>query len=74
MTITARFENGVFKPLEQVAIQEGTVVQVWVPLNREPLAAKRRSVREFAFTGMWNDRAEMADVQAYVRNLRAPRF
>ncbi|MFH1604291.1 MAG: hypothetical protein ABIH03_10345 [Pseudomonadota bacterium] len=24
--------------------------------------------------GMWRDRAEMADVQAYVRNLRAPRF
>jgi predicted DNA-binding antitoxin AbrB/MazE fold protein len=70
MTITARFENGVFKPLEQVAIQEGTVVQVWVPLNREPLAAKRRSVREFAFTGMWNDRAEMADSVDYVNSLR----
>lgn len=24
--------------------------------------------------GMWRDRAEMADVQAYVRKLRAPRF
>ena len=24
--------------------------------------------------GMWRDRAEMADVQAYVRTLRAPRF
>ena len=24
--------------------------------------------------GMWHDRAEMADVHAYVRKLRAPRF
>ena len=24
--------------------------------------------------GMWRDRAEMVDVQAYVRKLRAPRF
>lgn len=24
--------------------------------------------------GMWRDREEMADVQAYVQNLRAPRF
>jgi hypothetical protein len=24
--------------------------------------------------GMWKDREEMADVEAYVRNLRAPRF
>ena len=24
--------------------------------------------------GMWCDREEMADVEAYVRNLRAPRF
>ena len=24
--------------------------------------------------GMWRDRAEMADVQDYVRTLRAPRF
>jgi len=24
--------------------------------------------------GMWHDRAEMADVQAYVRKLRASRF
>jgi predicted DNA-binding antitoxin AbrB/MazE fold protein len=28
MTISARFENGVFKPLEDVQIEEGTVVEV----------------------------------------------
>ena len=70
MTIAAKYENGVFKPLESVTIQEGTVVRVSVPSYRECLAEKRRSVREFSFTGMWKDRAEMADSVEYVNKLR----
>ena len=31
MTITAKYEDGVFKPLEDVAITEGTIVEVRVP-------------------------------------------
>lgn len=70
MTISAIYEDGVFKPLEDVAIQEGTVVQVWVPSNKERLEEKRRSVREFAFTGMWQNREEMKDSVDYVNRLR----
>lgn len=70
MTIAAKYENGVFKPLEDVTIKEGTVVQVYVPSFSERLAEKRRSVREFAFTGMWKDREEMADSVEYVNKLR----
>lgn len=70
MTIAAKYENGVFKPLEDVTIKEGTVVQVYVPSFGERLAEKRRSVREFAFTGMWKDREEIADSVEYVNKLR----
>ena len=31
MTITAKYEDGVFKPLENVRIIEGTIVEVRVP-------------------------------------------
>ena len=31
MTITAKYEDGVFKPLETVTINEGTIVEVHVP-------------------------------------------
>ncbi len=36
MTIPARFENGVFRPLRDVPIKEGTVVEVLVPLEAPP--------------------------------------
>ena len=33
MTIRAIYENGVFRPTEQVELPEGTVVQVQVPVE-----------------------------------------
>jgi predicted DNA-binding antitoxin AbrB/MazE fold protein len=60
MTIAARYEDGVFKPLESVEIREGTIVEVRLPSLPRP-GMGRRSVREFAFAGMWKDRADMAD-------------
>jgi len=68
MTIPAKYENGVFRPLDAVQIREGTVVEVYVPA--EPAARRPRSVRDFAFCGMWKDREEMADSVAYVNRLR----
>jgi predicted DNA-binding antitoxin AbrB/MazE fold protein len=69
MTIPAKYENGVFRPLDDVKIKEGTVVEVYVPADSE--ASRRpRSVRDFAFCGMWKDREEMADSVAYVNRLR----
>jgi predicted DNA-binding antitoxin AbrB/MazE fold protein len=48
VTIAAKYEDGVFKPLENVEIREGTIVEVCLPSPRRP-GAGRRSVREFAF-------------------------
>jgi predicted DNA-binding antitoxin AbrB/MazE fold protein len=70
MTISAKYEDGVFKPLEDVTINEGTIVEVRVPSYAERLKTKSRSVRDFAFYGMWKDRADMADSVEYIDSLR----
>jgi predicted DNA-binding antitoxin AbrB/MazE fold protein len=70
MTITARYEDGVFKPLEDVRIKEGTVVEVHIPSYADRLKAKSRSVRDFAFFGMWKDRPDIGDSVDYINNLR----
>jgi len=54
MTIPAKYENGVFKPLEAVQIAEGTVVEVVVPAEKI-VAGKRRSIKDLPFYGMWKD-------------------
>jgi predicted DNA-binding antitoxin AbrB/MazE fold protein len=70
MTITAKYEDGVFKPLEEVFIDDGTIVEVRVPSYGDRLTTKSRSVRDFAFCGMWKDRTDMGDSVEYIRNLR----
>ena len=70
MTITAKYEHGVFRPLEDVTLSEGTLVEVRVTPYAERLKAKSRSVRDFAFCGMWKDRIDMDDSVVYIDNLR----
>jgi predicted DNA-binding antitoxin AbrB/MazE fold protein len=70
MTIPAKYENGVFRPLDAVQIREGTVVEVYVPANPPRADRQPRSVRDFAFCGMWKDQDEMVDSVAYVNRLR----
>lgn len=70
MTITAKYEGGVFKPLEEVSIDDGTIVEVRVPSYGDRLKTKSRSVRDFAFYGMWKDRDDLADSVDYIENLR----
>ncbi len=70
MTISAKYENGVFRPLEDVAIKEGTVVEVHVPAESE-LAPKRRSIKDLPFYGMWADRDDITDGLSYVNALRS---
>jgi predicted DNA-binding antitoxin AbrB/MazE fold protein len=69
MTIPARYENGIFRPLEDVAIKEGTVVEVHVPVGSESPSG-RRSIKELAFYGLWADRDDITDGVAYVNGLR----
>jgi predicted DNA-binding antitoxin AbrB/MazE fold protein len=61
MTVPAKYENGVFRPLDQVQIEEGTIVEVYVPAGRQRSSRRPRPVREFAFCGMWKDREKMAE-------------
>jgi hypothetical protein len=68
MTIPAKYENGVFRPLEEVAIKEGTVVEVHVPAGSE--APRRRSIKDLPFYGLWADRDDIADGVSYVNALR----
>jgi predicted DNA-binding antitoxin AbrB/MazE fold protein len=69
MTIPAKYENGVFRPLEIVQMREGTVVEVLVPADREA-AVKRRSIKDLPFYGMWKDRTDIGDGVDYVNGLR----
>jgi len=50
MTIAAKYESGVFKHLENVKIEEGTVVEIHVPQREK---ATPSSIRNLGFTGMW---------------------
>ena len=69
MTIPAKYENGVFRPLEIVQMKEGTVVEVLIPAEREA-ADKRRSIKDLPFYGMWKDRTDIGDGVDYVNRLR----
>jgi predicted DNA-binding antitoxin AbrB/MazE fold protein len=70
MTVTAKYEDGVFKPLAEVKISEGTVVEVRIPSYADRLKNRARSVAEFAFYGMWKDRTDIGDSVEYVSDLR----
>ena len=70
MTITAKYEDGVFKPLEDVTIQEGTVVEVTVPSYADRLRVKSPAIPDSGFFGMWKDRTDIGDSVDYVNKLR----
>jgi predicted DNA-binding antitoxin AbrB/MazE fold protein len=70
MTIRAKYEDGVFKPLEDVKIDQGTVVEVRIPSYADRLKAKSHSVRDFTFYGMWKDRSDIGDSVEYISDLR----
>jgi predicted DNA-binding antitoxin AbrB/MazE fold protein len=70
MTVNAKCEDGVFKPLEGVTVREGTIVEVHIPSYADRLKSKARSVADFAFYGMWKDRTDIGDSVEYVSKLR----
>jgi predicted DNA-binding antitoxin AbrB/MazE fold protein len=69
MTIVARYENGVFKPLDEVNLAEGTRVEVRVP-DESKRSGKHRSIKDLPFYGMWVDRDDITDGVSYVNKLR----
>ena len=68
MTIAAKYENGVFRPLQDVPIKEGAIVEVYVPLEMH--AKRPRSIGDSPFAGMWRDREDMADGVEYIDRVR----
>jgi len=70
MTIRAKYEDGVCKPLEDVTTIEGTIVEIRVPSRATRLKSKARSVGDFAFYCMWKDRTDIGDSVEYTNNLR----
>jgi predicted DNA-binding antitoxin AbrB/MazE fold protein len=68
VTIPAKYENGVFRPLHDAPIKEGTIVEVYVPV--EVLPGRLRSIGDSPFAGMWKDREDMADSVEYINRLR----
>jgi predicted DNA-binding antitoxin AbrB/MazE fold protein len=71
MTIAAKYEDGVFKPLEEVKLAEGARVEVRVA---ERPRRRPESVREFAAFGMWADREDIPDGVTYEDRMRQPRY
>jgi predicted DNA-binding antitoxin AbrB/MazE fold protein len=67
MTIQAKYEKGVFRPLQALNIDEGTLVEVQVPEGKKP---KPSSIRELGFAGMWAYREDITDGLSYVNRLR----
>lgn len=68
VVIEAKYENGVFRPLGEVKLKEGTVVEVHV--NGERIGSSVKSIRELDFAGMWADRTDIGDGVTYVDSLR----
>jgi predicted DNA-binding antitoxin AbrB/MazE fold protein len=69
MTIAAKYENGVFRPLKDVKIKEGTIVEVLVPTEAEP-TRKRPSIKDLPFYGIWKNRDDISEGVDYVNKLR----
>ena len=62
MEVKARYEKGVFKPLEKVkGIKSGEVVE---------LSLKKRNLRNYKFFGIWKDRKDISTSKDYVRKIR----
>ena len=66
--IRAKYENGVFKPLEEVKLAEGTLVKISVPMGAPP--NRHKSVRDLPTFGMWADRDDIPDGVSYENALR----
>jgi len=70
MTITAKYEDGVFKPLEDVSLNEGTIVEIRIPSYRDRLKEKSPPIEDSGIFGMWSDRTDIGDSVDYINSLR----
>ena len=64
LVIKAKYENGVFKPLEDVDVKEGTEADVYVR-SEKGNGRKPVFVRELGFFGMWKNRDDIGTGTEY---------
>ena len=74
MSIRAIYKDGVFKPLEDVPVKEGTEVDVY-PRSEQPGQRNKpkrpwKSVKESPAYGIWKDRDDIGDGVDYVNRIR----
>ena len=72
-SIKARYENGVFRPRENVDVKEGTEADIY--LRREKGNGDRGKklkprLEDFEVYGMWKDRTDFKDGADYVNRVR----
>ena len=70
MSIRAIYENGVFKPLEDVTVKEGTEVEVYPIGEQKENGGKRPRLEDLEVYGMWEDRTDFKDGEDYVNQIR----
>lgn len=73
MIIKAKCENGVFKPLQDVPVKEGTEADVYFH-GKENGGKPGKSVRDYDVYGMWKDRTDIGDGIEYVNRIRRLRW
>ena len=74
MSIRAIYEKGVFKPLEDVPIKEGTEVDVYPRAEKANGAKRRKSFSATEAYGIWADRKDFGDSVEYVNRIRQARW
>ena len=73
MVIRAIYENGIFKPLEEVPLKEGTEVDVYPRMEKENGGKRKKSFMETEAYGIWADRTDIGNSVDYVNKMRARR-
>ena len=70
MVIKARYENGVFRPLEAVPVREGTIAEVYLPEESKGEKRPWKSVKDSPVYGIWKDRDDIGTGEDYVKRIR----
>jgi predicted DNA-binding antitoxin AbrB/MazE fold protein len=70
MVIRARFEKGVFKPLQEVAVEEGTEVDVYIRNSRKNGRKNHPLLTQLEAFGLWKNRTDFKDGLDYVNRSR----
>ena len=77
MSIRAIYEKGIFRPLENVPLKDGTEVEVYPRARAEQGGNGGKASGSFKDSpayGIWADRIDMGKSVDYVNRIRQPRW